>query len=195
MHSRYHIQQKDHPRFVTGSVVAWLPVFTSAARCDILVEALASFRAQKRLEVYGWVIMDSCFRAVLRAPRLPAVLADLKRFTARRSIEQLEQEACGWLLNQFRRQRTGPKGDGLPQVWQGRSHPEPVMDDRTMEQKLDYLHHLPVKQGLVASPEHWRYSSAHGWLPGAYPLLQVDNWRAAAVWKELRFRKQALGAD
>ena len=35
----------------------------------------------------------------------------------------------------------------------------------------------PVKRGLVASPEHWRYSSAHAWLPGAHPVLQCDDWR------------------
>jgi putative transposase len=29
----------------------------------------------------------------------------------------------------------------------------------------------------VAAPEHWRYSSAHEWLPGAMPVLQVDSWR------------------
>jgi hypothetical protein len=51
------------------------------------------------------------------------------------------------------------------------------MSDRMMEQKLEYLHNNPVKRGLVASPEHWRYSSAHEWLEGAVPLLRVDHWR------------------
>ena len=34
-----------------------------------------------------------------------------------------------------------------------------------------------VKRGLVASPEHWRYSSAREWLPGAIPVLRCDPWR------------------
>ncbi|HXA09225.1 MAG TPA: hypothetical protein VNW28_04545 [Chthoniobacterales bacterium] len=34
----------------------------------------------------------------------------------------------------------------------------------------------PVKRGLVSSPEHRRYSSAHEWLPGALPRLRVDAW-------------------
>ena len=46
-----------------------------------------------------------------------------------------------------------------------------------MLQKLEYLHNNPVKRGLVAAPEHWRYSSAHEWLPGAVPALRVDEWR------------------
>jgi putative transposase len=29
----------------------------------------------------------------------------------------------------------------------------------------------------VAAPEHWRYSSAHQWLPAAQPVLRCDAWR------------------
>jgi len=43
--------------------------------------------------------------------------------------------------------------------------------------KLDYLPANPVRRGLVASPEHWRYSSAHEWLGGAPPVLRCDPWK------------------
>ena len=56
-------------------------------------------------------------------------------------------------------------------------HPQAITSDEMMEQKLTYLHNNPVKRGLVASPEHWRYSSAHEWLPGAIPVLRCDPWR------------------
>lgn len=46
-----------------------------------------------------------------------------------------------------------------------------------MQQKRDYLHSNPVKRGRVTAPEHWRYSSAHEWLPGSQPLLVCDPWR------------------
>jgi putative transposase len=51
------------------------------------------------------------------------------------------------------------------------------MSDTMMLQKLEYLHNNPVKRGLVASPEHWRYSSAREWLPGAAVELRCDPWR------------------
>ncbi len=56
-------------------------------------------------------------------------------------------------------------------------HPQSIATDEMMLQKLEYLHHNPVKRGLVAAPEHWRYSSAHEWLAGAVPALRVDEWR------------------
>jgi hypothetical protein len=56
-------------------------------------------------------------------------------------------------------------------------HPQSISSDEMMRQKLEYLHNNPVKRGFVASPEHWCYSSAHEWLPGASPLMHVDPWR------------------
>ncbi len=33
-------------------------------------------------------------------------------------------------------------------------------------------------------PEHWRYSSAHEWMPGAQPMLRCDPWRQRAAAKQ-----------
>jgi REP-associated tyrosine transposase len=177
MRSRYRILEPHPAHFVTGTIVAWLPLFTTAARCDILVESLSYCQQHKGLKIHGWVILDSHFYAVLAAPDLAQVLADLKRYSARRLIEELEKENRGWLLRELRRARPAHKSESVHQVWQEGSHPQAVMSDAIMEQKLEYVHNNPVKRGLVASPEHWRYSSAYERLPGALPLLKVDRWR------------------
>ena len=62
------------------------------------------------------------------------------------------------------------------QVWQEGFHPQRLMSDRMMLQKLEYLHLNPVRRGMVASPEHWRYSSAHEWLGGSSPVMRCDPW-------------------
>ncbi|MGZ8915414.1 MAG: transposase, partial [Methylobacter sp.] len=41
-----------------------------------------------------------------------------------------------------------------------------------MRQKLDYIHHNPVKRGYVDQPEHWRYSSARNYA-GQDGLIEV----------------------
>jgi putative transposase len=104
-------------------------------------------------------------------------VADLKRHTARRVLEQLEAERCQWLLEQLRQFRHPRKLGSEYQFWQEGFHPQAMVTDEIMMQKLEYVHNNPVKRGLVASPEHWRYSSAHEWLPGATPALRVDQWR------------------
>ncbi len=177
MRSRYRINEPNQAHFVTSSVVAWLPVFTKAARCSILTDSLAHCREQKGLKIHAWVILDSHFHAILAGPELSRTLADLKRHTAQRILDQLEAEHCEWLLNQFKFRRAAHKSESQHQVWQEGFHPQAIQSDEIMLQKLDYLHNNPVKRGLVAAPEHWRYSSAHAWCPGVEPVLRCDLWR------------------
>jgi REP element-mobilizing transposase RayT len=177
MRSRYRILERDQSHFITATTVAWLPIFTTAACCDILVDAFEYCRQHKALKLYAWVILDTHLHAVVAAPELARVLADLKRHTARRIIEQLKAEHCDWLLRQLRDQRAPHKIESEHQVWQEGSHPQAIMSDAIMLQKLEYLHNNPVKRGLVASPEHWRYSSAHEWLSGATIAMRSDPWR------------------
>src|SRR5450756_2026144 len=124
MRSRYQVHEKHHAHFVTSTIVAWLPVFTTAARCDILIGSLEYCRAHKGLRIHGWVIMENHFHAVLAAPELSRVLADLKRHTAQRIIEQLKSEGCEWLLNQFRYFCAAHKAENAHQVWQEGTHPQ-----------------------------------------------------------------------
>jgi REP element-mobilizing transposase RayT len=177
MRSRYRVHESHAVYFITSTVVAWLPVFTSVLRCDILIKSLEYCRAHKGLKIYAWVILDSHFHAILTAPDLPRVLADFKRHTAQRLLEQMETERCEWLLNQFSYFRAKYKAESQYQVWQEGSHPQEIGSDEMMLQKLDYIHANPVKRGLVAGAEHWRYSSAHEWCQGAEPVLRCDPWR------------------
>jgi len=177
MRSRYRVLAPDNAHFVTSTIVEWLPVFTTAARCDILTASLDYCRRHKGLLIYGWVILDNHFHAIVAASDLPRVLADLKRHTAQRILEQLEAEGCDWLLNAFRYHRTAHKRANEHQVWQEGAHPQAIVGDEMMLQKLEYLYNNPVKRGLVTAPEHWRYSSAHEWCGGAEAVLRCDAWR------------------
>ncbi|HSI15890.1 MAG TPA: transposase, partial [Chthoniobacter sp.] len=117
----------------------------------ILVASLAHCREKKGLKVYGWVILDTHFHAVLAAPQLAGVLRDIKSYTAKLLIEQLGAEGREWLLNQLRYYRAGHKPNEY-QIWQEGSHPQAILSDAMMEQKLEYLHNNPVKRGWVSSP-------------------------------------------
>jgi REP element-mobilizing transposase RayT len=177
MRSRYRVNESQATYFVTSTVVAWLSVFTTAPRCDILIESLEYCRANKGLKLHAWVVLDNHLHLIACAPDFPRVLADFKRHTAKRLIEQLEQENCEWLLNQFAYFRAKHKTESQNQVWQEGYHPQSITTDEMMKQKLDYIHNNPVKGGLVTCAEHGRYSSAHEWLPGAAPVLKCDPWR------------------
>jgi len=51
-------------------------------------------------------------------------------------------------------------------------HPELIQGEDMMRQKIEYIHHNPVKRGYVDEAELWRYSSARDYL-GEKGLLKV----------------------
>ncbi len=138
-------------------------------------------RRQKELKLYGWVIMPNHFHAVVQASELSRVMADLKKFTARRLIEQLKIERKDWLLEILRESRLRHKHASKYQVWQEGFHPQALYSDETIRQKLDYLQNNPVLAGFVAAPEHWRYSSAHERCDGAIAVIRSDEWRQTRI--------------
>jgi len=109
MRSRYRVHEPDRAHFVTGTIVEWLPIFSTAACCDILVASLTHCREHKGLEIHGWVILDTHFRAVLAAPNLSETLRDIKSYTAKLLVEQVATEGREWLLNQLRHYRAPHK--------------------------------------------------------------------------------------
>jgi len=175
--TRYRILEPDHAHFVTSTVVEWLPVFTSSACCDILVCSFEHCREHKGLRIHAWVILDNHFHAIVAGQELANTLRDLKRFTSRVLLEQIRAEGRDWLLNQLAYYRAAHKSTSAHQVWQEGVHPEVILGDAMMLQKLEYLHNNPVKRGMVAAPEDWRYSLAHEWSNGALPVMRCDAWR------------------
>ena len=177
MRSRYRILEPHAAHFITSTIVEWLPVFTSAACCEILVRSLLHCREHKALEIHAWVILDNHFHAIVSGPELAKTLRDLKRFTARALLDQIRAERRDWLLHQLAYYCAAHKTASAHQVWQEGVHPQAIAGDEMMLQKIDYIHHNPVQRGLVAAPEHWRYSSAHEWREGAIPAFKCDPWR------------------
>lgn len=177
MRSRYRVGQPFQTHFITSTIVEWLPVFTTAASCDILVEAFAHYQARQQWSVYAWVILDNHFHAIVGAADLARTVAGFKSFTARRLLAQVDADGRGWLRDQWHFYRARHKTGSDHQVWQEGFHPQELSSDEAMLQKIDYVHYNPVARGLVSAPEHWRYSSAHEWLPGARPVLRCDAWR------------------
>jgi hypothetical protein len=51
-------------------------------------------------------------------------------------------------------------------------HPELIADEEMLKQKIEYIHHNPVKRGYVEFAEHWRYSSAKNYL-GESGLIEI----------------------
>ena len=64
------------------------------------------------------------------------------------------------MLKIFREAGEAKSGNEKYQFWQQGNHPSELDSNEIMEQKLDYLHNNPVKQGFVSEAEYYNWSSA-----------------------------------
>jgi REP element-mobilizing transposase RayT len=118
--------------------------------------------------------MDNHFHLICRGDELGKIIKEIKSFTAREIIKLAEQDGKAWLLNQLSYYRLKHKVDSIHQVWQEGNHPKQISSEEMLRQKIEYLHHNPVRAGLADKPEDWPYSSARNWagLPG---MLEIDQ--------------------
>lgn len=175
MRSRYKITVEDGVYFVTSTIVAWLPVFTTEPYFDIMIQSLIFCQEHKGLQLFCYAILDNHFHLIVAGPQLGRIITDMKKFTARKIIEQCQQDRKGWLLNQLAYYKKRHKTKSNYQVWQEGYHPELIFPHEMLMQKIDYIHNNPVKRGLVALPEHWLHSSARNYLLGDDSIIQLDR--------------------
>lgn len=174
MRSRHKITDKDGIYFITSTIVEWIPVFTSKPYFELMIQSLSFCRANKGLRLFGYVILENHFHALVSGSNLSRTIADLKKFTAKTILEQLQRDNKAWLLNQLAYYKKRHKTESDYQVWQEGYHPELIISEEMLLQKLNYIHYNPVKRGYVALPEHWLYSSARNYILDDHSIIELD---------------------
>ena len=173
--SRYTITEIDKPHFLTCTIVEWLPLFTRPALVDIVSNTWRYQQANQNLKLYGYVVLENHLHYLAQSPNLAKSVSSFKSFTARNIVDHLQHLNAETTLQRFRFAKRAHKLDRVYQVWQEGVHAEMVYSESVMRQKLDYIHHNPVKRGYVDRGEHWRYSSARDY-QGQPGLIEVQRW-------------------
>ena len=63
--------------------------------------------------------------------------------------------------------------------WQARYYDFNVWSERKFVEKLRYIHRNPVKRGLAARPEDWRWSSFRHYALGEVGVVEIESqWTA-----------------
>ena len=159
---RYQIDTNGALYSITMTVVDWHPVFVSDAPCKILTDSLNFCHERKGLRVNAYVIMPTHLHAILfhadfQAKALEQVVTDFRKFTGRRLADYCA-EHMPICFQSVLAERAG--GDRERRLWQPTRHPVQIETEGFWQAKIDYLHHNPVRKGLVRAAEHWRLSSA-----------------------------------
>ena len=93
-------------------------------------------------------------------------MRDFKKFTSKKIIETIQSEPESrkeWMLDYFQKSCEHLSREQKFKVWQDGYHAEEVFSNKWIKEKINYIHQNPVKQKIVAEPEHYYFSSARNY--------------------------------
>jgi len=155
-------------------------VLGSARRRDLFLKVLEQVRQRYPWVVLGYVVMPEHVHLLVSEPRqrkLATALQALKLGFARRVLaEQRRRERLA---------RPDRFEHRLQRVWQARYFDFNVCTARKRVEKLRYIHRNPVKRGLVAAPELWRWGSFRAYAFQEMGPVRVNEWGVP----ELKFKE------
>lgn len=175
MRSRYKIIEEQGIYFLTSTIIKWIPIFTKNKYCDILIDSFKYCQQNKNLSIICYVIMENHFHLIASGEKISDTLSSIKKFTAKRIIEELKIENEEWKLHLFEFYKAGYKNKSEHQIWQEGIYPKQIIGDKMLAQKIEYIHYNPVRRGLVENPEYWRYSSAGDYILEKERLIKIER--------------------
>ncbi|HRE68683.1 MAG TPA: transposase [Cyclobacteriaceae bacterium] len=159
---------KQYPEFITVTANDWLPVLSRDIDKRIILDSLQFLVSAQRIKVNAFVLMDTHFHLiwqVLGDHKREDVQRDFLRFTSQQILKQLRNEKSELLP----KLEVNAK-DRKYQVWQRNSLGIELRSAKVFLQKLEYIHHNPVKASLCKLPEDYQYSSAR------FYELNINDW-------------------
>jgi REP element-mobilizing transposase RayT len=161
------------------SALDGVDVFTRQSYKEILLESIRYCQKEKGLILYAWCLMTNHIHMIVGRngeSKIEEIIRDFKKYTSVhvcRAIESNSTESRKeWMLRMFGSLAAESKKHSKYKFWQNEYHPVELFYNEMMDQKLDYIHENPVKEGVVENPEDYLYSSARDYA-GKKGLLDV----------------------
>ncbi|WP_304141071.1 transposase [Mesoflavibacter zeaxanthinifaciens] len=149
---------EDVPQFYTASIIKGKFLLNSDKHKLILIESLQYLVKENRVIIYGYVIMDNHIHIVWKPTKLYSLKhtqLSFMKFTAQRLKRELQNNNSIY-LNDFNVEAK----DRKYQFWKRNPLCVDLLNEKIIEQKLNYIHQNPVKAQICNNPEGYRFSSA-----------------------------------
>jgi len=152
-------QQAEALHFITFSCFQRLPYLEPQSAKETLEFVLEQTRSRHQARVYAYVLMPEHIHLLINEPPLILLAQFLK------ALKQVTS-----------RKLRGPR----PQFWQDRYYDANIHGESARSEVIRYIHRNPVKRGLVASPEQYRWSSFNHYATGIRGVVEIESeWTAA----------------
>ncbi len=167
--------------FVTFSCYRRRRLLNSEAHRGLFLRILERVRRRYRLVILAYVVMPEHIHLLLSEPQratLSTVIQALKLGFVRSLYGSAGLGPGAPRLAAFARpgNQTVDRADATShRVWQARFYDFNIWTERKRVEKLRYVHRNPVKRGLVASPEEWRWSSFRWYSSGEAGPVRLND--------------------
>ncbi len=165
MTTGYQIDNQNAVYYITFQVVDWIDVFARQRYRDIVIDSFKYCQKEKGLELFAFVIMSNHIHLMARSKinDLSGTIRDLKKYTSKQIVKSIQTETESrreWILNLFAQAAARQNKKGIYQLWTHENHAVEIYSQKFIEQKVNYIHENPVRNGLVQKPEEYVYASA-----------------------------------
>lgn len=158
----------EYPHFFTATNLNWKKLLAPNKYKDIMIESMRFLVDDKRVIIYGFVIMDNHIHIIwqLQAGRKRNdVQRDFLKYTAQLIKKDMMKndpdELKEFLVN---------AKDRKYQFWERNPLSVEIWSEKVLLQKLKYIHENPVRAGICKYPDDYKYSSVLLYKFGK------DNW-------------------
>jgi REP-associated tyrosine transposase len=151
-------QKAEALHFITFSCFHRLPFLAAPEPKETFEAVLERTRARHQARVYAYVLMPEHIHLLINEP--PLIL--LAQF-----LKALKQITSRKLRGHHR------------QFWQDPYFDANIHGETARSEVIRYIHRNPVKRGLVASPEQYRWSSFNPYATGIREVVEIESeWTA-----------------
>ena len=158
----------EYPHFFTATNLEWKKLLAQDKYKDIIIESMRFLVKDKRVIIYGFVIMDNHIHLIwqLQAGRKRKdVQRDFLKYTA----QQIKKEMLANNPEQIKEFFVNAK-DRKYQIWERNPLYIEIWSEKVFLEKLKYIHENPVRAGICKWPDDYKYSSA------LFYKFGKDNW-------------------
>jgi putative transposase len=141
-HFPSHLFSPNKMYMVTGATYRKVPIFDNAEKLDFLLGSLFLEAETFGWNLQAWAIMPNHYHFIAGAPEEP--------LTLRAMIRSLHSKSARWLNQQD--EKSGRK------VW-FQYWDSCLTYENSYLARLNYVHHNPVKHGLVQNAENYKWCS------------------------------------
>jgi putative transposase len=162
-----------------------LPVFGKEALKNLACGALDEARHSAGFAIFAYVLMPDHLHIITDGTRKPSdTLRFINGILSRRVIGYLKQNNHTASLEKLRDVRKAREHQYS--LWDGHSNVFLITSEAAFMQRANYIHQNPVRAGLVARAEDYRWSSARSWraCPREGEPLTVDLDKL--IWRKPR---------